>query len=269
MQALPDSGQLRERLAAAVQGLPVKATTLEPFVQQLAAARSAPALTRADLGNSALGLGVDSLLWREGEGWSALLPLRSVRGTELPLATIRSALSDLRPQGVLVYNLKQETDRLYDQYLSAAIRQSLLGCGAIVLLLCLALRSVARVAQVLAPLLLSVLTVAAALVLAGTALTIMHLIGMLLIIAIGSNYALFFDRAALAVNRATVARTLASLLVANAGTVIAFGVLGSSKLPVLNGLGRTVAPGTLLVLVYAALLAPRTLFGGGERPREG
>ena len=48
----------------------------------------------------------------------------------------------------------------------------------------------------LAPLLLAVFTVSAILMLAGISLTIMHLIGMLLIIAIGSNYALFFDRRA-------------------------------------------------------------------------
>lgn len=262
--ALPDGAQLRARLAAAVQGLPVSAGTLEPFVQQVAAAREAPPLTRGMLDDSALGVAVDSLLWREPDGWTALLPLRAPLGGdgELHLPAVRGALPDLLPQGVLIYNLKQETDRLYDQYLSAAVRQSLLGCGAIVLLLALALRSPVRVAGVLAPLLLAVLTVAAGLVLAGAALTIMHLIGMLLIIAIGSNYALFFDRAARTVDTAAVRSTLASLLVANAGTVIAFGVLASSKLPVLNALGRTVAPGTLLVLVYAALLAPRTLFLG-------
>jgi len=269
-QALPDSAQLRERLVSALQGLPVKASTLEPFVQQLAAARAAPLLTRATLGDGALGLAVDTLLWREPEGWSALMPLHAPSNGdgELHLAAVRDALSDLIPQGVLVYNLKQETDRLYDQYLSAALRQSLLGCAAIVLLLAVALRNTARVARVLAPLLLSVLSVSVVLVLAGGALTIMHLIGMLLIIAIGSNYALFFDRVASGVNRAGVPRTLASLLIANAGTVIAFGVLASSKLPVLNALGRTVAPGTLLVLVYAALLAPRTLFGRGTTPRQ-
>jgi predicted exporter len=269
--ALPDGAQLRARLAAAVQGLPVKAATLEPFVQQVAAARAAPALTRAELGDTALGVAVDSLLWREPDGWSALLPLHApARGDgALDLAAVRGALADLLPEGVLVYNLKQETDRLYDQYLSAAIRQSLLGCAAIVLLLALALRRGARFARVLAPLLLAVLSVAAALVLAGVSLTLMHLIGMLLIVAIGSNYALFFDRAGSGAEAAALPRTLASLLVANAGTVLAFSVLASSKLPVLNALGRTVAPGTLLVLVYAALLAPRTLFDGGNRPRQG
>jgi len=40
---------------------------------------------------------------------------------------------------------------------------------------------------------LAVLVVAAALALFQVRLTILHLVGMLLIVAIGSNYALFFD----------------------------------------------------------------------------
>jgi predicted exporter len=48
---------------------------------------------------------------------------------------------------------------------------------------------------------------------------------------------------------------LASLLVANCSTVVAFGVLALSSVPVLHDLGETVAPGALLALAYAALLA--------------
>jgi predicted exporter len=49
--------------------------------------------------------------------------------------------------------------------------------------------------------------------------------------------------------------TFASLLVANATTVVSFGILAFSTVPVLNALGSTVAPGALLALVFSALLA--------------
>jgi predicted exporter len=90
---------------------------------------------------------------------------------------------------------------------------------------------------------------------------------MLLIVAVGSNYALFFDRrspaAASGRDGADLGEgdardlTLASLLVANCATVVGFGVLAFSTVPVLHDLGETVAPGALLALIYAALLAPR------------
>jgi len=81
-------------------------------------------------------------------------------------------------------------------------------------------------------------------------------VGMLLIVAVGSNYALFFDRAALHPEEGSAPLTLASLALANFATVIAFGVLACSSVPVLADLGATVAPGTLLALLFSAMLAP-------------
>ena len=66
---------------------------------------------------------------------------------------------------------------------------------------------------------------------------------------------LFFDRIREHPQHASLPLTLASLVVANLATVTAFGVLASSKVPVLADLGSTVAPGTLLALWFSALLA--------------
>ncbi len=124
-----------------------------------------------------------------------------------------------------VLDLKQESDALYAGYLGQAIHFSLAGFLALTVLLLIALRSPLRVARVLAPLVLAVLTVAAALALSGVQLTILHLVGMLLIVAVGSNYALFFDRQANSGDHGGEALTLASLVIANASTVIGFGLL--------------------------------------------
>jgi predicted exporter len=170
------------------------------------------------------------------------------------LAEIRAAVE---PSGVRaeLLDLKGEADRLYSRYLSDALRLAFGGLIAIVVLLSVSLRSLRRMMRVVAPLALSVLVVAAGLVALGHALTILHLVGMLLIVAVGSNYALFFDRAATHPQEGSVPLTLASLLVANLATVLAFGVLASSSVPVLADLGSTVAPGTFLALLFAAVLA--------------
>jgi len=97
------------------------------------------------------------------------------------------------------------------------------------------------------------LLVMAGLALAGAQLTLLHLVGMLLIVAVGSNYALFFDRAE--DNPANDPRTLASLLLANVATVIGFGILGLSPVPVLKAIGVTVGPGAVLTLLLSAMLA--------------
>jgi predicted exporter len=261
LASLPDAQQLQSRLRAATKGLPLQAAALSPFVQQVQAARAAGPITRASLQGTSLGLAVDALLWQQAGRWQALLPLHPPHtGADIDIAAVRKALQGIAPGRLLVINTRAQSDALYDRYLATVLRLSLWGLVAIVALLAFMLRSPARVMRVIAPLLLAVLLVAATFALLGVPMTILHLIGMLLIVAVGSNYALFFDRSAAQADRGALPRTLASLLVANACTVLGFAVLAFSSVPVLSALGRTVAPGALLALWLAALWAPRALY---------
>jgi predicted exporter len=168
---------------------------------------------------------------------------------------VAAALQAGRVPEARALDLKLESDALYAGYLSEAIHLSLAGALALIVLLLIALRSPLRVVKVLAPLALAVLTVAAGLAFCGVQLTILHLVGMLLIVAVGSNYALFFDREAQVHEAGGESLTLASLVIANVSTVMGFGLLSFSQVPVLVALGTTVAPGAFLALVFAAVLS--------------
>jgi predicted exporter len=268
LASLPDTATLRERVRAATSTLPLRPEALGDFIQGVETARTAAPLERDAFAHTSMALALDALLWHHSNLWFGLLPLRADRSGaavhgpasgDIDIEQVRAAIADNPPGTVLALNMKQETDALYAGYLHEAVRLSLWGLGAIVLLLALALRHAMSIARVIAPLVLAVLLVSAALIAAGVQLTILHLIGLLLIVAVGSNYALFFDRRRTD-DAADLPLTLASLLVANACTVIGFGVLGLSNLPVLSALGTTVAPGTLLALWFSAWLAPRGLF---------
>jgi predicted exporter len=255
--SLPPADLLHARLEDALEGLPLRAARLEPFVSDVERARSAPLLSEADLAGTSLGSLVDTLLVKTPSGWSALLAVSARGSADLSpqaVAEIRAAVARSGVRAELL-DLKVEADRLYSGYLSDAMRLALGGLIAIVVLLSVSLRSISRMIRVVAPLAVSVLVVAAGLVALGHALTILHLVGMLLIVAVGSNYALFFDRAATYPQAGSAPLTLASLLIANLATVLAFGVLASSSVPVLADLGSTVAPGTFLALLFAAVLA--------------
>jgi predicted exporter len=231
---------------------------LTPFVEDVAAARRAAPLTPDDLRGTSLAVGFEALVLHQADHWSALLPLHAADATTaVDVARVSAALAAARLPNTVVLDLKAQTDALYAGYLGEAIRLSCCGFILIVVLLLAALRSPLRVARLLAPLVLAVLTVAAGLVLAGVQLTILHLVGMLLLVAVGSNYALFFDRetAAATLNSAL---TLVSLVIANICTVIGFGLLSFSQVPVLVALGTTVAPGAFLALLFCALLTWRT-----------
>jgi predicted exporter len=195
---------------------------------------------------------------QQKDRWNALLPLHAAApGQAIDTARVIAALRLARVDEARVLDLKQESDALYSSYLAEAIHLSLAGFGALIVLLAVALRSAARVARVLAPLALAVLVVASALAHQGVQLTILHLVGMLLIVAVGSNYALFIDRQGNLDEAGGEPLTLASLAIANICTVIGFGLLSFSQVPVLVALGTTVAPGALLALLFAAALSPR------------
>jgi predicted exporter len=260
--SLPPRAELERRLTAATASLPVDPKRLVPFLDEVERARTGPLVSRSDLEGTSMSAAIDGLLAPQAGGWTALLPIQAprnaTRDAAIDAANLSREIAHTPLVGVeaTVVDLKQESNLLYDRYLAEALRLSAFGFAAIILLLLVALRSVRRVARIIAPLVLAVLIVMSAFALARHPLTILHLIGLLLIVAVGSNYALFFDREA-SLSGADETRLLASLGVANLCTVVAFGVLSLSGVPVLSALGATVAPGTLLALVLAGALARR------------
>ena len=188
--------------------------------------------------------------------WTALLGIRPTAGGSSGSADIEAVRSAVAASGVrdaIVVDLKHEIDRLYAGYFDRALAMSAVGFAVIVALLFLALRSPRRVLRVMAPILTGVLVVAAWQISTGNRLTLLHLVGLLLVVAVGSNYALFFDRLSEGAD-AFASRTLASLGLANATTVAGFGVLSFSSVPVLQAIGSTVALGAFLTLVFSAVM---------------
>ncbi|HEU0188689.1 MAG TPA: MMPL family transporter [Gallionella sp.] len=253
--ALPDEVQLRAYLKQALAGLPFRSDLFEPFLKEAVAARSQPLLTSASLKGTNLGLQTESLLAHYDDRWKALLPLRGVTDA----SSIRDVLSRLGGNIVLL-DLKQESDSLYQSYVSEAVTLSAFGALAITVLLFFSLRSVRRVAAVLLPLAAAVIIATAIVLTSGQKLLIFHLVGLLLAVAVGSNYSLFFDRESNAdMHEADSKRTMVSLLVANISTIIGFGMLSFSGVPVLTAIGETVAIGAFLSLLFSAVLMGRKI----------
>jgi predicted exporter len=220
-------------------------------------------LTRAGLQGTPLAGAVDAQLLpgRDGEAWTALLSLQPAAGGELPLDALRRAIADV--PGARIVQIQPELDGIYAGYLRQARWQALLGALAVVVLLAAHLRSARRLVRVLVPLAASVLLVLAGLTVFGAALGVLHLVGLLLVAAIGSNYALFFEH--LQLRGAADRDTLASLLFANVTTVVSFGLLATADVPALAAVGQTVAPGALFSLLLAAAFSRRPRGETGAR----
>lgn len=267
---LPEHAELKRRTAAALTGLPLQPDRLAEFFSDVSRAKNGPLLTPADLQGTSLSLGVDSLLYQSttsADQWTALIALQPPAGIAAPQSlksnVINDALADLKQvsgAGVFVIELGAEARDVYSAYLKEAIVLSAGGFVAIIGLLFVALRSLRRVTRVVMPLLASAAIVAAILAIFKGHLTLLHLIGLLLVIAIGSNYALFFDQRSRNSQPDLSGgdhNMLCSLFFANLTTVLGFGLLAFSSVPVMNAIGLTVGAGTFLTLILSAVFAAR------------
>jgi len=257
--AIPPPGQMRFRLNQAVRGLPIRASLLEGFLSDLQAARERASVGRSDIAGTSMEPLVESLLVRRERDFLVLMPLRaaaaSSAGGVIDLDAVASSLQQASLADIQLIDILKETTDLFDGYLREALTLVGFGCAVILGLLLAALRSVRRTLRVVAPLACSVVCVTAALLACGIQLTILHLIGLLLVVAIGSNYALFFDQAVYTRSSEDLHQLRVSLLVANLTAVSSFGVLGLSRVSLLSAIGTTVGLGAFLALGFCVVLA--------------
>ena len=251
-QAIPDAATLTRNLAAAADGLPFRAGTFAAFVEDAQAAKHRAPVTSQDLAGTGLGLKLQALLAQRQGGWFAMLPLREVSD----LHSLEAGLSKHDRSQVVLLDMKRELDELYRGYRLRALGFAVLGALAIVMLLLVTLRSARRTWDVAAPLVAAVLVTAGILLATGARLNIFHLVALLLVVGVGSNYTLFFERGN--PGAADPQRTATSVLFCNLSTVAGFGVLGFASTPVLSAIGTTVATGAFLSLVFAAILRARS-----------
>jgi predicted exporter len=265
--ALPPAPALQAALVEATADGPLPAARLAPFVAEVQAARELPPITHARLRGTAVAPLLDAMLFERpapgpgqaSPGWAAVLPVErlAASGDTGSLApALEQALAGV--PGAVVLDIKPELDRLYAHYLGQAQQQTALGALAVLLLIGAFLRSPRRLLAVAHPLGLAVVFTLAGLAVAGVELGILHLVGLLLVVAVGSNYALFFDRLQHAPASGPAEDrndTLASLALANGTTVLSFGLIALSGIPALASIGIVVAPGALLALLLAAAFA--------------
>jgi predicted exporter len=247
--ALPDAATLAARLAEAARGLPFRAGLFAPFLADVERARRAAWLDADVWRGTAIAPRLESLLTQGAHGWVALVPLAAVRDAPALAAALR-ARGDA---SVLHVDLKAEADALVAGYRLESLRLFALGLACIAVLVFAGLRELGATLRVLTPALAAALATVATLLAAGSRLTIVHLVALLLVIGVGLNYALFFNRRA--ASEAERALTRLTVLAASLTSLCAALALAACSTPVLRAIGITILAGTLYAFALAALLA--------------
>lgn len=229
---LPDQQTLQARVDAATASLPLTAEFFVPFVADVATAAQMPPLTPQSVAGTAFGRAVDAQLLPWGDAWAVVLPAAQ--------ASEGSSQVDLK---------------LVSQSLIARYRGHVLAAMAIALVLIAALLWLragrAMVWRCLLPVLTAVSATAAALVVTGQALSLFHLVSLILVGGLSLDYAVFFARE----SGTAAPHTLHAVLVCAASTLCVFAVLATAQVPVLAAIGQTVSIGVVLGALFGFLSA--------------
>lgn len=246
---LPDHEILERNLTSAMKGLPFKPSLFQPFLDAAEKARTQEPVDMQAFSGTALGLKLDSLLFMHEGRWVAVMPLRGVSDRQ----KFRDFLTPWSEEKITYLDLKEESNRMISVYRNETLR--LLGWGvlSIGLVLLVGLQAPITVLRVMLPIGSAIVVVAALLHLLGERFSLFHLASFLLVIGLGLDYALFFNRRHGSL--AERGRTVYGLVVCSTTTILVFGVLALSQIPVLRAIGLTTALGSLACLVFAAFLA--------------
>ena len=242
---LPDADVLRRSLKAAQTGLPFRPDAFQPFVRDVEAARRGPVADRASTRGTLIESRLDPLLFKVGDRWFGLVPLVGIQGAADRIA----ASKPLRSIGAKLIDLKAQADALARNYRIETL--VLLGISGLLVIAALAVgrRRLSDVAAVFLPVLLSVGATGAVLVLTGAALSVFHLMSLFVVAGIGLDYALFLRQHRGSDDRDNTRR---SVLLCGLTTIAVYSILATSAMPILQGIGLTIAAGTGFVVVFAS-----------------
>jgi predicted exporter len=250
---LPDEISIRNNLDEALQGLPFKTNTFDPFLRDLAASRQFLPLTLDEIRGSPIEARIAPLLFHDNGHWNAIISLKGISD-----ASSFQAWWEEQSIGSAQYiDLKNVSTSMLIDFRDSALEYVLLGVAGIWLTLVLGLRSLRRASLILLPILIATTLSAAVLGVIGERLSLFHLIALLLVTGIGIDYSLFFQRAT--TSDRDHRTDLQAVLICALSSLAVFGILAFSPTPVLKAIGLTVTIGIplsfLLALAFSRLTA--------------
>ena len=251
-EALPEPVDLEKAMEVAAEGLPFKPGLFAPFLAAVSQSKQGPPLVLEDFREAGLDWLLEALLFQQRGDWVGLIAPQALRDPQA-LADLVATRND---PSLSFLDLQRGSEVHVADYRRETLYWLGVGAFVAVAVLMIGLRSVPSVLRVLTPIALSVLFTLSFLSLMGTAFSLFHLLALLLVAGVGLDYALFFER--YAGQSAGWANTQRAVVLSAITTVSVFSILAFSSIPVLYGLGKTVAVGSFFSLVLAYIFTARS-----------
>lgn len=178
-----------------------------------------------------------------GERFASVVQPQGIRD----IARLAEATAGL--EGVTFVDKAGSVSRLFQEYRQWGALW-LIGALALIYGVLCVRNGPARAAFMLLPTMLAMAVVLGAFGYVGTPLTLFNLMGFMLVLGVGVNYAIFLREGGV-----NAAATLVGVLLSAGTTLLSFGLLAFSSMPALSGFGLTL----LLGICVSVLLAPMVL----------
>lgn len=244
LDQIPAPAVLAARLESASAGLPFRADAFAPFLADAAAAAALPPMRAADLGGDITGDFVATHLTHAAVPWRSAVFLRGLSEPQ----RFADWLAE-RQLGAELVDLKAASETLvggYRERLTALLGAALALIAALVIW---STRNVRSFVWCAATVIASVGVTLAAVTWLHGAVTLFHMVSLVLVAGLGVDYCLFFSRPQ--VSRTEFRDTRHAIVACAASTAGAFAILATSSIPLLSAIGTTVAIGTSTMFLAA------------------
>ena len=249
IDAFENIEQIERNLEEALEGSRFKPRVFQPFVDNLEKAAQSKPILIDDFLKGEIGKRLEPLVFDFEKGAAGVVLLHGV--TDEP--EVRKFADE--HEGVIFMHLKTSATELVARSVDR-VAVIMIGCVlAIFIVMAVSFRSVIRPFKIMVPTFAAAVTTAGLLVLFNWPLSIFHLISLMLVVGLGLDYALFFNR--LPGNSDEWNTTFKSLWVCGFTTILVFGILVLSLTPPLKAIGMTVGIGATLSILFAAMWATR------------
>lgn len=246
---LPKKEKLQSIVSAATQDSPFRENSFTGFVSDVDGSRELSPLTLAQLKGTLLAKQLSPMLFKSNQTWLGIIRFVGVKDS----VVLEQTIQQLNHSDLSFLNIKAASQSIIDKFRNEAI--SLIGIGLVVIFitLLLSLKDSRRLMQVSFIVAMALAFDILILNMFGQALSLFHLVSLLLVLGLGLDYSLFFTRQN--GGQAEREKTVYGILVCFGSTALVFGMLASSSVPVLSAIGLTVFLGVSLSFIFAILFS--------------
>ncbi len=245
---LPADRLLSANLEIALKNLPFRQAAFRPWLEAVAASRELKPLQYSDILPTPLSAILRQGLFQQGSLWISVIRISGISSnTEL------ENWLDLHPQVKENHvAVKLATEQLLIDYRISTFERFMWVIALLVLVIALWLRSIRKTLWILLPVSIGVLGGFSVPLLIGNAINVFHLLALLLVLGMGLDYSLFFNRA----EGDTKERRscVHAISISSMTTSAAFLMLAISPVPVMAAMGQTVAAGGFMCFISAWIL---------------